>query len=171
MWISLIGFTGSGKSTVGRALAYSYGLLCYDLDAWIERKEGERISTLFARYGETHFRKLEHETLTDLLNHYPPGVLVTGGGAILMEANRLQMREKSFVVSLHVPLAIVRERLRNDRQRPLLQGDNFDERLNSLFYEREKQYQFSHFLLNRIDIEHDIHKIYGSFLDHVVQIR
>ncbi|KUO96764.1 shikimate kinase [Ferroacidibacillus organovorans] len=169
MWISLIGFTGSGKSTVGRALGSSYGLLCYDLDAWIERKAGERIPTLFARYGETHFRKLEHEILKDLLDHYTPGVLVTGGGAVLMEENRLQMQEKSFVVSLRVPLAIIRERLRNDRQRPLLQGGNFDERLSALYFEREKHYQFAHLLLERTDTVHDIHRIYGSFLDHLVK--
>jgi len=85
--IVLTGFMGSGKSTVGRALAQRLGWRFVDLDTLIEQRDGRAVSRIFAENGEPAFRALETEALTSSLTE-PRLVIALGGGALETEANR-----------------------------------------------------------------------------------
>src|SRR5437667_9810694 len=86
MNVILIGFRGSGKSTVGKVLAERLGLEFIDCDARIEAQAGVTIREIFEKHGETHFRTLESQTLTELAK-LDGKVIATGGGAALKYQN------------------------------------------------------------------------------------
>lgn len=115
----LIGPMGVGKSTVGRALAELAGRDFLDSDLEIERRTGASIPWIFELEGEAGFRRREAQVLADLAAR-PDLVVATGGGAVLLEENRVVLRQ-GVVVYLRATLDTLLERTRRDRQRPLLQ--------------------------------------------------
>jgi shikimate kinase len=120
--IVLIGFMGSGKTTVGRITAQRMNMPFVDLDKLIEQRAGKTISTIFAEQGEAAFRQLETEVLNDVLAG--EGQLIsTGGGAVLAPHNREAMLQRGVVVLLKSEIEVLLQRLQNDKTRPLLQGD------------------------------------------------
>ena len=97
--IALVGLPGSGKSTIGRQLARRLGEAFVDSDHVIEKQLGCSIREYFEREGEERFRDVEESVIDDLtLSH--EGVLATGGGAVLREANRVHLRTRAQVVYL-----------------------------------------------------------------------
>ena len=90
MKVVLIGFRGTGKTTVGRILANRLGLPFYDTDALIEQRAGMPIPEIFRRAGEAHFRALEREVIASLRT--AEGVIATGGGAVCDPANVADLR-------------------------------------------------------------------------------
>ncbi len=118
--ITLIGFMGSGKSTVGRLLAQRLGWRFTDTDQLVEKVVGCSISTYFATEGETAFRDKE----TIILLGVTAGerqVIATGGGAILREENVAALRSSSLVVYLTTrPDVLARRVARRPGERPLL---------------------------------------------------
>ncbi|OZB71513.1 MAG: shikimate kinase, partial [Thiomonas sp. 13-64-67] len=114
---------GAGKTTVGRTLAQRVGLRFIDSDHEIEREQGCTISALFSRLGEAGFRDIEARAI-DALTQLEGIVLATGGGAVLRPENRKALHERGTVVYLRASPDDLAHRLRNDRNRPLLQqGD------------------------------------------------
>ena len=95
--ITLIGLPGVGKSTVGRHLARNLGCRFVDSDAEIEKRLGCTIRDFFEREGEAAFREVERKVIAELVSA-EGGVLATGGGAVLSEANRQVLRAGSTVV-------------------------------------------------------------------------
>lgn len=145
--ISLVGLPGSGKSSVGRQLAKRLGVGFVDSDAVIEERIGEPIRSFFEREGEARFRDIEQQVIADLCAG-APGVLATGGGAVLREANRRALREHGTVVYLRASADELHRRLRHDTQRPLLQVADPRARLRSLYAERDPLYrETAHFLI------------------------
>ncbi len=142
--ISLIGFTGAGKSSLGRQLSSQFGLLCFDVDALIEEHAQMAITQVFATQGEPAFRKLETEMISKTLQLGVKGVLVTGGGAVLTPDNRRLLQSQSFVVHVYAPVDTVWKRLREDQSRPLLKGPDPYLALTTLFSQREHAYDFAH---------------------------
>jgi shikimate kinase len=138
--VSLIGMPGSGKSTVGKAVATRLGLPYVDCDAAIERHAGCLIAAFFERMGESAFRDLEMEVLAGLLLDGPT-VLATGGGIVLREANRELLRTRTRCVYLDASLEVLWTRLRRDRRRPLLQVPDPEARLRAMRAEREPLYR------------------------------
>jgi shikimate kinase len=138
--ISLIGMPGGGKSTVGRHLAHSLKLPFVDSDVEIERRIGSSIRSYFEKEGEQSFRDIEEATIADLLARTNV-VLATGGGAVLREANRRQLRTASTVIYLHSSPDELFRRLRRDTQRPLLQVKDPLQKLRDLFHERDPLYR------------------------------
>ncbi|GIP39758.1 shikimate kinase [Paenibacillus sp. J31TS4] len=139
--IVLIGFMGTGKSTVGRALAERLGWTFVDSDEEAEKREGRSIRDMFEQDGEAYFRRQEHETLAALLER--SGVVIaTGGGAVLAEANRTLMKEKGLVAALTALPETIIGRVGADGNRPLLQG-NAEERVRALLEERKEAYLFA----------------------------
>ena len=137
--IILTGFMGTGKSTVGRALAARLGFAYRDLDADIVAAAGISINEIFARHGEPHFRALETEAvrrlaLTDRV------VVATGGGAVIAPENRRLLREAGVVVNLTASVVEIGTRLQDDADRPLLRESRSAERIASLMMEREPCY-------------------------------
>ena len=99
MNVTLMGFMGSGKSTVGRILASRLGWAFIDTDRLIEAKTGESIPEIFAAHGEARFRELETAVIQEVARGTRQ-VIATGGGAILDPANRLALRMAGVVVHL-----------------------------------------------------------------------
>lgn len=139
--IVLIGFMGSGKSTVGIALSYKMQCILSDTDKMIERKEGRSISELFAAEGENYFRQRETELLQKLKEEKTKQIFSVGGGTPLREENRRLLRELGSVVYLKVSAETVCERLKGDTTRPLLRGDHPMERISALLKQREDIYR------------------------------
>ncbi|MGB4372095.1 MAG: shikimate kinase, partial [Halanaerobiales bacterium] len=98
MLIALIGFMGSGKSSVGRELARRLAYSFIDTDQEIERKSRMTIPEIFKTYGEAYFRQLEEEVLVEIIENNKEMVLATGGGIILSESNRSILREKTTII-------------------------------------------------------------------------
>jgi shikimate kinase len=95
--VAIVGYMGSGKSTVGRALARALSREFVDLDRAIVRRAGCGIPEIFAENGEDHFRDLEHQTLLDALERHPRSVLACGGGIVVRPDNRALLREAATV--------------------------------------------------------------------------
>ena len=131
---------GAGKSTIGRLLAKTLEIQFLDSDKEIERKIGVTIPMIFEYEGESGFRKREMEVI-DLLSRQPEIILATGGGAVLLEANRQCLMDRGFVVYLHCPIEKQLERTHKDTNRPLLQTVDPKRRLKELFEEREPIYR------------------------------
>ena len=111
--IILIGYRGTGKSTVGPLLAAKLGWSFVDADAELEREAGQSIAEIFASEGEAGFRDRESEILGPLCDR-DAVVIATGGGVILRPANRERLRSAGFVVWLTATPAVCWERLQQD---------------------------------------------------------
>ncbi len=98
--LALVGYRGTGKSTVGRILADRLGRPFADADKEIEARDGRTIRAIFAEDGEPAFRRIEGEVLRELTAKLPGGIVATGGGAVLDEANRRALRSFGFVAWL-----------------------------------------------------------------------
>ena len=139
--IVLIGFMGSGKSTVGRELHHRLGYPLVDMDQVIEQREGKSITTIFAEVGEEGFREMETRLLEELNDPSAPRrIISTGGGVIGREVNRAILRQLGYVVWLHAPTAVILDRTAKNRERPLLQTDDPAARIEALLAARKPLY-------------------------------
>ncbi len=111
---------GSGKSTVGAAVAAAAGAVHHDLDAMIEDRAGASVGDLFRTRGEAGFRGLEAAALPAALE--PGSVVSTGGGTPLLDRSWALLRERAFTVWLDAPFGVLLERARREGARPLLEG-------------------------------------------------
>lgn len=119
----LVGPMGAGKSCIGRRLAERFELRFVDADRELEARTGVSIPTVFELEGEAGFRARERALIAQLLQEHDL-VLATGGGVVLDAGTRQRLRERGFVVHLHVEVEQQLERLARDRTRPLLaRGD------------------------------------------------
>lgn len=148
MWISLIGFMGSGKSTVAELIARRAVLASVDLDVAVAEAAGADVPEIFAAAGEAGFREAEARALVAL----PADgelVVAAGGGVVEREANRTLLRERGTVVWLDLPWEAQRARLEaiGTAGRPLLQGGGWG-RVESLHRRRRPLYaRTAHFRL------------------------
>jgi len=131
---------GAGKTTVGRLLARRLRRSFYDTDEEIERRCGVRIPVIFDIEGETGFRARESQMIVDLcaLDNI---VLATGGGALLAEENRRVIAASGVVVYLHARPPHLWQRVRHDRNRPLLATSQPQRKLEALYAERDPIYR------------------------------
>lgn len=121
--IVLIGAPGSGKSTVGVALAAHLQWPFVDTDSLIELKESKKITDLFVENGEEYFRKVEFETLQEVLQEASAVISLGGGAPISQPAQDALMSSDSTIVFLDVALATAAPRVGFNRDRPLLLGN------------------------------------------------
>lgn len=115
----LIGFMGTGKSSVGRLCAQRLGYTFRDSDAVIEEHIGCAIPQFFTEQGEEAFRRIEHEVITELAAASGL-VIATGGGAVMNENNVAALRSTGCVVLLTATPIVILRRVGNTRSRPLL---------------------------------------------------
>jgi shikimate kinase len=128
--IFLIGFMGSGKSTLGRQLANQLSLPFIDMDKFIEKKNGTTVQELFTQLGEEGFRRLEREVLEELAKTQT-GIIATGGGAPCFFSNMQHMNEWGTTIYLRISPRELCVRLSvSSTERPLLKGLHDDELLN-----------------------------------------
>jgi len=121
--IVLIGAPGSGKSTVGVALAAHLQWPFVDTDSLIEMKESKKITDLFVDNGEAYFRKVEFETLEEVLRESSAVISLGGGAPISLPAQEALVSSQSTIVFLDVSLATAAPRVGFNRDRPLLLGN------------------------------------------------
>jgi shikimate kinase len=131
---------GAGKTTVGRQLARRLGREFLDSDHEIVARTGVPVSTIFEIEGEEGFRRREAQTIVEL-TAMPGIVLATGGGAVLNPENRRHLRDSGWVVYLNVPPALLYERTRHDRNRPLLRVADPLAKLEELYAVRDPLYR------------------------------
>ncbi|HEY2255649.1 MAG TPA: shikimate kinase [Variovorax sp.] len=140
MAVALVGLPGAGKSAIGRRLAQRLQLPFIDSDHVIEERIGCSIRDFFEREGEGRFRDIEQAVITELALA-PHGVVATGGGCVLREANRRSLRENFHVLYLRSAPEDLFRRLRHDVKRPLLQVADPLGRLRDLYAARDPLYQ------------------------------
>ncbi len=133
---------GSGKTTVGRKLAGLLGRDFIDIDGELIRRTGVTISHIFEVEGEEGFRDRESRLLEEICRS-GEAVVSTGGGIVIRPRNRDLMRESGQVVYLDIPLQALWSRLRNCRNRPLLQVEDPKARMEEIKRERDALYRES----------------------------
>ena len=141
--IILIGFMGSGKTTIGKRLAKLLDYSLVDTDKLIEKKQGMTISDIFADKGERYFRQLETDTISEMIQTCHKTIISSGGGLPLRECNVKILQELGFIIMLDVSKETVLKRLQGDTTRPLLQGDNVEEKVEELLTYREPLYELA----------------------------
>lgn len=137
--IVLIGFMGTGKSSVGRELARRTDLPRYDTDEMVSKRFRSPIAQIFAERGEAVFRHAEAETLLELPQD--PAIIVTGGGLLLREGHVQKVRSFGTVVLLTAELETLVERLSRRASRPLLQTPDPRTTIEELLKARAPLYQ------------------------------
>jgi shikimate kinase len=119
--IYLIGFMGSGKTTIGKELAACLNQEVIDTDEEIVKRENKNINDIFAQHGEGYFRNLESLILNEMDDR--EGIITTGGGIVIKPENRKRISEKGFVFFLYASPEEIFKRIEKDQSRPLLKGD------------------------------------------------
>lgn len=138
--IYLVGPMGAGKTTVGRHLADLLNRQFLDSDHEIERRTGASIPWIFEKEGEMGFRSRETAVIDELTvqSHI---VVATGGGAVTQAENRTFLKHRGIVVYLYTPVEIQLQRTYRDKNRPLLQVENPEQKLNDLLKIRDPLYR------------------------------
>ena len=136
----LVGFMGTGKTTVGRAVAQRLDFACIDSDQEIERATGRTISEIFAQEGEAAFRQMER----DFVATGHPGtrtVVACGGGLVVQPGMSEALHRRGVVICLHASVETILARTERQDNRPLLNVANREERVRALYAEREPIYR------------------------------
>jgi shikimate kinase len=147
--IIIVGFMGTGKSTVCRLLSQRLGWDSKDTDEEIERLAGRSIKHLFSEDGEESFRDMESRVLAEVLSRGRQ-VVATGGGAVLRESNRRTMLAGGWVVALTADKQCLIRRVTSTAAagtRPLLAGDA-EERISTMLQTRRHAYDFAHMMVD-----------------------
>ena len=153
--IALIGFMGTGKSTIAALLAKDLNFQLIDIDDVIEKNEGRKISEIFSQDGEDYFRALETQVLQTLALKNKQ-VIATGGGIILKEENRHLLKGHTYLVCLTASPAIIYQRTKHDNRRPLLKDPDPLNVINTLLDQRKKYYQIAPLTINTDNITADV---------------
>lgn len=145
MKISILGYMGSGKSTIGKDLAFQLGLDFIDLDAFIETKESKSIIELFSSLGEIKFRKIEHEALSEILNSKKNIILAVGGGTPVYYNNMEIINNESTSIYLRLTPNELSNRLQKEKEkRPLIshiKNEDLPEFVAKHLFERRNFYE------------------------------
>src|ERR1044071_3309188 len=138
----LVGFMGTGKPTVGRAVGHKLDFQVLDSDHEIERLQSKTIPEMFAQNGEAAFRVMEREFIEG--GHPAERTVVACGGGLVVQPNMLALlKSKGVVICLHASLETILARTARHRNRPLLAVDNPEERIRTLYAARESIYRKS----------------------------
>lgn len=167
--ITLIGMMGSGKSTIGKKLSEvlpDYNFV--DTDELIVLNQNISINDIFAQKGEEYFRHIETSILKEVLNKRNQ-IISTGGGIILKEENRTLLKQKSIVIYLQASSDTLFERVKNNKDRPLLNVEDMKNKIATLAAERKELYKnCSTYIVNTEDktIENVLKEIEGIVRSH-----
>ena len=137
--IVLIGFMGTGKSTVSDCLHSMFGMKVVEMDQVIAEREQMSIPDIFAAYGEEYFRGLETRLLVEMQSR--KNTVVSCGGAALREENVAEMKKNGKVVLLTASPETVYERVKDDGGRPLLEGRKDVKGISELMEQRRAKYE------------------------------
>ena len=149
--IFLVGFMGSGKTTVGKQLSAQIGFDFVDTDHFIEKRQGLSVSEIFAQHGEAAFREIERTVLLEILQlNY--AVISTGGGMPCHSNHIDVMRSNGIVVYLKTsPKSLTQRLLRSNIERPLIEGKTeheLNQYITEKLNEREPFYNRAHLVVS-----------------------
>ena len=168
MNIALIGMMGSGKSTVAKLIVNKLeGFSFVDTDEEIIKSQKISINEIFERYGEKTFRTIETEQLKDVLKN-DNQVIATGGGIVISKDNLNLLLNKSVLIYLKAEPEELYNRVKNNKERPLLNDCNIKEKIINLLEQREDKYNKANFTIDTthktpdIIVKEIIEKIYGK---------
>lgn len=149
--VFLVGFMGSGKTTVGKALARLLSRDFFDLDQLIESSSGKTIAEIFRDLGEPEFRRLEREAILRCgdLKH---AVVALGGGAYVAEENQNAVRALGKTVWLDCPLEVCLARINGDQSRPLLADES---QMTALLEQRRRAYEQADYVVRTGELSPD----------------
>lgn len=139
--IILVGYMGSGKSTVGHKAAKAVEYTFLDTDALIEKDEGMTIAQLFEEKGEPYFRQKETETIRRLLEEPKGNIVATGGGLPMKEGNAALLKQLGTVIYLKAETETLIKRLSGDNARPLLKNGDLREKVETMLAIRGPVYE------------------------------
>jgi len=167
--IILVGYMGSGKTTIGKALSKETGMMFYDLDWYIESRMHKTVSQIFAERGEEAFRKMEYNMLHEVAE-FEDVIISCGGGTPCFFDNMDYLSQQGDVVYLKAsPDTLYKHLLMAKVERPLLKDKTQDELTDYItthLAEREPYYQKAHHVLNV-----DVLDNYDKIKDSVAQLR
>jgi shikimate kinase len=138
--IVLIGFMGTGKSSVGKQLAKKMNRLWVDVDNKIEEETKLKISEIFEKKGEPYFRDLERAAIEQVARGKNL-VITTGGGAVLDDTNRANLKKNGIVIALWAMPETIYKRVKESRHRPLLKGEDMKASIEKLLETRRSRYE------------------------------
>ena len=145
--LALIGFMGTGKSSVGKLAAAQLRFEFLDTDDIIQSRAGKSISEIFAQEGEAAFRELERQVVAELATHSRT-VISAGGGLAANEDNLASLKSHALVVCLWASPEKIFERVRHQRHRPLLNDPEPLDKIRALLAAREPFYRQADVLVN-----------------------
>jgi shikimate kinase len=153
--IVLVGMPGCGKSAIGRRLAPRLDLPFVDADEEIERAAGKSIKEIFADHGEAYFRDGERRVIARLLASGPQ-VLATGGGALMAEETRENIRRAGLSVWVKADVAVLVRRVSKRSNRPLFEGRDPDVVMQELMRVRYPLFAAADIVVQSRDVPHDV---------------
>lgn len=154
MRIYLIGYMGSGKTTLGQQLANNLGLSFIDLDKYIEERNCKTVPQLFSEFGEDVFRQREHKALEEV-SDFNDVVVSTGGGAPCFFKNMELMNRTGITLFLDIDIPTLAERLlKSKTDRPLIRGKSYEELtvlIHEMMQKRLPYYEQAQLRISRSD--------------------
>lgn len=136
----LVGFMGTGKTTVGRSVSQKLGYTLLDSDHEIERQQGKPITEIFAQQGEAAFRAMERTFIEE--GHPSEGCVIACGGGLIVQPGILELvAKRGVIVCLHASLETIIKRTAGMGHRPLLNAASPEERVRTLYAQREPIYR------------------------------
>ncbi len=161
--ITFCGMMGSGKSIIGKKFAKIIDFNHIDTDFLIEKETGKSINQIFGDLGENHFRKLEEEIISKILNK-KNCVFSLGGGVMLNKKLRNIISKNSYNIYLKVDINVLEKRLKSSKNRPLINNVNIKNKLDKLIKEREKFYEKANLIIeNKNKISDTIFELKKNF--------
>ncbi len=177
MNIILIGFRGTGKTTIGKMLAQRLGKEFVDADEYLEQKEGKTVKDIFAEGGENLFREIETEIIAELCLS-DNRVVATGGGAILREENVKTLKKSGIIILLEADTDTIYKRIhrdaRTEQRRPSLTNRNAYEEIEYLLEYRRPLYdKTADFVINTTSMSaaDAANKIITFLRNHVMDLK
>ena len=144
--IIFVGMMGSGKTAIGHIIAKKLNRIFYDIDNIIEKNRGYSINEIFENAGEERFREIEYEELIKIKKGN--SVIATGGGAYINDKSHRLINKMGFTVWIKADSSIIIKRTKNNKNRPLLQGEDINNRIKSLLKERNPIYKKAQLSVN-----------------------
>ncbi len=150
--IYIIGFMGTGKTAVSKALSRKTGKKRLDLDNLIETRENRKIAQIFTESGEAHFRKLEKEALTQVSQEQ--GIIVDCGGGIVLDKDNIELMKKSgIMICLTASPEVILERTKRHSHRPLLNVPDPKAKIIELLEARKQFYDQANYVVDTSDFK------------------
>ena len=144
--IIFVGMMGSGKTAIGHIIAKKLNRIFYDIDNIIEKNYGYSINEIFENAGEKRFREIEYEELIKIKNGN--SVIATGGGAYINDKSHKLINKMGFTVWIKADSSTIIKRTKKNKNRPLLRGQDINNRIESLLKERNPIYKKAQLSVN-----------------------